>query len=303
LPSTTLNSIDIRTLHWSDSTLLERKPKMNLPQTLRLERPTPTVARITFANPPANLLTPPTIDGLRTIIMDLEQDSAIQVVVFQTDSADFFFNHFDVATAGDLNLPADPREAVAWTDMVLRLSKAPFVSIAVIRGRARGGGNELALACDLRYASLENASFGQPEVGIGIVPGGGGAERLPRMIGRDRAFEAILSSADYDAVTAERWGWVTRALPDSELDGFVDSMVGRLASFDRQALAVAKSMINRATLPPDADLITAFREFMGTLTQPGLAERAGTLGALLAEHGMEVEMRLGDFLADVNRPR
>ncbi|WP_337271381.1 enoyl-CoA hydratase/isomerase family protein [Oryzifoliimicrobium ureilyticus] len=275
----------------------------NLPETLKLERPTPAVAYITFANPPANLLTPPTIDGLRAIIMDLEQDPTIQVAVFRTESQDFFFNHFDGATAGDLNLPADPTEAASWTDMVLRLSKASFVSIAVIRGRTRGGGNELALACDLRYASLEKASFGQPEVGIGIVPGGGGAERLPRTIGRDRAFEAILTSADYDAEIAERWGWVTRALPDAELDGFVNAMIARLASFDRNALATAKSMVNRATLPPDADLVTAFREFMGTLTRPGFYARAGALGELVAQHGMDVEMRLGEFLSDVNPAR
>ena len=132
------------------------------------------------------------------------------------------------------------------------------MSIAAIRGRTRGAGNELALACDLRYASREKAFFGQPEVGIGIVPRGGGAERLPRTIGRDRALEAILGSADYDAALAERWGWVTRALPDGELDGFADATVARLAPFDRQALATAKAMIGRATLPPDADLIASY---------------------------------------------
>lgn len=117
-----------------------------------------------------------------------------------------------------------------WTDIVLRLSKAPYITIASIRGRIRGGGNELALAFDLRYASREHAMFGQPEVGSGLLPGAGGTERLPRFIGRDRALEVILTSDDYDATTAERWGWITRALPDAELDDFVDTIAARLAS-------------------------------------------------------------------------
>jgi enoyl-CoA hydratase/carnithine racemase len=148
--------------------------------------------------------------------------------------------------------------------------------------------------------SREKAFFGQPEVGIGIVPGGGGAERLPRSIGRDRALEAILTSADYDADLAERWGWVTRTLSDAELDAFVDATVARLASFDRQALATAKSMVNRATLPPDADLVAAFGEFADTLTQPGFAARAVGLGALAAEKGLDVEYQLGEYIGLVN---
>ena len=158
----------------------------------------------------------------------------------------------------------------------------------------------LALACDLRYASREKAFFGQPEVGIAIVPGGGGTERLPRAIGRDRALEAILSSADYDADTAERWGWVTRALPDAELNGYVDALITRLASFDRAALATAKAMVNRATLPPDGDLVASYGQFLATLNQPGFLSRAMALGGLVAQHGLDVEQRLGHYLGEVN---
>lgn len=147
-----------------------------------------------------------------------------------------------------------------WTSLVLKFCKASTTSIATIRGRPRGGGN-LTLAFDLRYASREKAIFGQPEVGGGLLPGGGGTELLPRTIGRDRALEVILTSADYDASTAEGWGWVTRALPDAELDAFVDAIVARLASFDCTSLASAKAMVNRAVLPPDADLIAAYSEF------------------------------------------
>ncbi|WP_327582973.1 enoyl-CoA hydratase-related protein [Nonomuraea sp. NBC_00507] len=134
-----------------------------------------------------------------------------------------------------------------------------------------------------------------------MVPGGGGAERLPRSIGRDRALEAILGSADYDADLAERWGWVTRALPDAELDTFVDATVARLASFDRQALATAKAMVGRATLPPDADLIASYGAFVDSLTSPGLLPRAMALGALAADKGLDVEYQLGEYLGQINQ--
>ncbi|MEU5118227.1 enoyl-CoA hydratase/isomerase family protein [Streptomyces asoensis] len=156
--------------------------------------------------------------------------------------------------------------------MVLELSRAPYITIAVIRGRTRGGGNELPL--DLRYASREKAIFGQPEVVSGLLPGGGGSERLPRAIGRDRSLEAILNSDDYNADTAERWGWVTRALPDSELDALVGTVAARLASFDRTSPASAKARINRPGIPaPDADLVAAYGEFTHSLALPGFLTR------------------------------
>jgi enoyl-CoA hydratase/carnithine racemase len=274
---------------------------MSQPGTIRLERTTPQTARITFANPPVNLMVPEAVVRLHEIVCGLDEDPDIQVVVFSSEVPDFFINHFDGAAAGDLPVPQLEDDPPVWTDMVLRLSKAPYVSIAAIRGRTRGAGNELALACDLRYASREKAVFGQPEVGIGIVPGGGGAERLPRSIGRDRALEAILSSADYDADVAERWGWVTRALPDAELDAFVDATVARLASFDRQALTTAKAMVNRATLPPDADLVTSYGGFVDSLTNPGFLARAVALGTLIADKGLDVEYHLGEYLGLANR--
>jgi enoyl-CoA hydratase/carnithine racemase len=189
-----------------------------------------------------------------------------------------------------------------WVDLVLRLSKAPFISIASIRGRTRGGGNELTLACDLRYASREHALFGQPEVGAGILPGGGASERLPRLIGRDRALEAILSSDDYDADLAERYGWVTRAIADAELDGFLDGIVSRLASFDKAALAAAKAQVNRASLPPDADLRAAYAEYVNSLTWPGFQGRLPQFGKRIAEKSLyEVELHLGDYIGKANQ--
>lgn len=271
--------------------------------TIHYERTSPQIAKITFANPPVNLITGETVLRLIEIVQELATDPDIQVVLFDSATPDFFYNHFDLAAAADFPAPEDPEAAPAWTNLVLELSKAPYITIATIRGRTRGGGNELALALDLRYASREKAIFGQPEVGSGLLPGGGGTERLPRAIGRDRALEAILTSDDYDADTAERWGWVTRALPDSELDAFVGTVAARLASFDRTSLASAKAQINRASLPPDADLVAAYGEFAHSLTLPGFLTRAAGTQALAEQAGIDFEYRLGHHIGVANQQR
>ena len=269
--------------------------------TITLERRTPKIARVTFANPPANLIVSETVTRLDEILRELDDDPDIQVVVFTSGVPDFFFNHFDLAAADDFPVPQGDDAVPMWTDIVLRLSRAPYITVAAIRGRTRGGGNELALAFDLRYASRERAIFGQPEVGGGLLPGGGGTERLPRFIGRDRALEVILSSDDYDASTAERWGWITRALPDAELDDFVDAIAARLASFDRTSLASAKTMVNRASLPPDADLVTAYGEFAHSMTLPGYLSRAAGAEALVPQLGLDFELRMGEYIGIANQ--
>ena len=276
---------------------------MSKQTTIHFERTSPQAAKVTFANPPVNLIVAETVFRLAEIVTELETDPDIQVVVFDSNVPDFFYNHFDLAAAAEF--PAlDSADAVpVWTDIVLKLTKAPYITIGLIRGRTRGGGNELTLAFDLRYASRESAMFGQPEVGSGLLPGGGGTERLPREIGRSRALEVILTSADYDADTAERWGWITRAIPDNELDSYVDAMVIRLASFDRTTLASAKAMINRAVLPPDSDLITAYGEFAHSLTLPGFQIRAAGTEAIVAQAGIDFEYRLGDYIGIANQQR
>jgi enoyl-CoA hydratase/carnithine racemase len=276
---------------------------MSEQSTIHYERTSPQVAKITFANPPVNLIVGETVLRLIEIVEELSTDPDIQVVVFDSATPDFFYNHFDLAAAADFPAPEDEDTVPAWTDLVLKLSKAPYITIAAIRGRTRGGGNELALALDLRYASREKAVFGQPEVGSGLLPGGGGTERLPRAIGRDRAMEVILTSDDYDAGTAERWGWITRALPDNELDAFVDTIAARLASFDRTSLASAKAQINRASLPPDADLITAYGEFAHSLTLPGFLTRAAGTQAIVEQAGIDFEYRLGHHIGIGNQQR
>jgi enoyl-CoA hydratase/carnithine racemase len=276
--------------------------KMTQSSTISLERPTPKIRKVIFSNPPANLIVPETVSRLHEVVKDMSEDPDVQVVIFTSSLPGFFFNHFDLGQASAFPVLPGADSMPAWVDLVLRLSKAPFISIASIRGRTRGGGNELTLACDLRYASREHAMFGQPEVGAGIVPGGGASERLPRLAGRDRALEVILSSNDYDADLAERYGFVTRTIDDAELDGFVDGLASRLASFDRAALATAKAQINRASLPPDADLLAAYAEYADSLGWPGFQARRPRVRRLIAEKGAEeVERHLGHYIGIISQ--
>jgi enoyl-CoA hydratase/carnithine racemase len=178
-----------------------------------------------------------------------EADPSVKAVVFQSANPDFFIAHLDVAKAAER-----PEALGLWRDFVLRLSSTPVVSIAKIRGRTRGIGNEFVLACDMRFASRQTALFGNPEVGVGLVPGGGALEWLPRLVGRSRALEIVLSGDDFDADISERYGWVNRSLDDDDLDSFVDTLVRRLVSFDRETLAAAKAQVNRFGTPTAAEL-------------------------------------------------
>ncbi len=177
---------------------------------------------------------------------EIEADDAIRVLVLQSANPDFFVAHADLDLIATLPPEPEPREAAlgAINAALDRLRTMPKVSIAKIAGRCRGGGSELALACDMRFATLGKAVFGQPEVGVGIIPGAGGTVRLPRLVGRGRALEMILGCGDISAEVAERYGYVNRALPAAEIDYFVSSLAQRIASFPAQALALAKASVN-----------------------------------------------------------
>ena len=222
---------------------------MSDPSQFNTDRTHPGLWTITFSNPPINMFVPTTIVELGALMTDLEADPSVKVVVFQSANPDFFIAHLDVVKAAER-----PEVLGLWRDFVLRLSSTPVVSIAKIRGRTRGIGNEFVLACDMRFASRQNALFGNPEVGTGLIPGGGALEWLPRLVGRSRALEIVLSADDFDADIAERYGWVNRALDDDGLNSFVDTLVRRLASFDREVLAAAKAQINRFGTPTATEL-------------------------------------------------
>ena len=258
-----------------------------------LSEPAPGYLRATFDNPPVNLLNDDTVSELTQIAGILETDPAPRVLVFTSVNPRFFLARYDLASA--TNDPADPLAVLHdFASVTARISDSPVISIASIRGRVRGGGSELALACDLRFASIDNALLGQPEVPSGMLPAGGGIERLAMLVGRARATEIVVTGDDYDALTAERYGWVNRALPDDELDGFVDHMARRIASFDRAPVATAKRLIGRHTRIDDGDL----RETIATLPRVAAAsrERRSQLRKRAAQVGPDFELRLGHHL-------
>jgi enoyl-CoA hydratase/carnithine racemase len=246
---------------------------------------------ITFSNPPINMFVPATIVELGTLMTDLEADPSVKVVVFQSANPDFFIAHLDVAKAA-----AQPEVLGLWRDFVLRLSSAPAVSVAKVRGRTRGIGNEFVLACDMRFASRQNALFGNPEVGVGLIPGGGALEWLPRLVGRSRALEIVLSADDFNADIAERYGWVNRALDDDELDSFVDTLVRRLASFDREVLAAAKAQINRFGTPTPAELQSSNDMIFPMLTWPDARARRAKLRGVGYGVPSDFELNFGRYL-------
>src|SRR5271155_4541450 len=259
----------------------------------------PAYWRVSFSNPPINLEDPDTILELQELVGRMETDDTLRVVVLESADPDFFINHYDVSRAAETPVAPGPTGLPTFIDTTVRLATTPVVTIAKIRGRNRGGGSEAALACDLRFASREKAVFGQPEVGAGMFPGGGALERLPLLVGRARALEIILGSDDFDAETAAHYGWINRAIPDSELDDFVDSLARRIASFDKPALAEAKRLVNLRTLPPAEDPLGTQDMFLTAFSWPTLHARGAKLRRRASEVGPEFELRFGHYLVDL----
>lgn len=243
--------------------------------------------RILIDNPPINAITDSMYDAFFDLVGEIEASPDLKVVTFESANPEFFIAHYSTA---------EPRSRFGvppWIAAAKRLQESSVVSVAVIRGRVRGGGSEFALACDIRFASREKAIFGQPEVGTGLIPGGGCLERLPLLVGRSRALEIVLGANDFDAETAERYGWINRAINDAELDSFVDIFERRIASFDKRALAAAKAIINKNGLP-DAEQLQATQDlFFTTFGWPGARERAPKLRSLgIGQYG-DFELNLG----------
>jgi len=261
-----------------------------------IDRTCPGRWTITFNNPPINVFVPATIVELGALMTDLEADASVKVVAFQSANPDFFVAHLDVAKAAER-----PEALGLWRDFVLRLSSTPVVSIAKIRGRTRGIGNELVLACDMRFASRQSALFGQPEVGVGLVPGGGAMEWLPRLVGRSRALEIVLSGDDFDADIAERYGWVNRTLDDDALDSFVDTLARRLTSFDHETLAAAKAQVNRFGMPTAAELQSSIDLFFPLLGLPGAQARRAKIRDSGYGVRSDFELNFGRYLPGFGR--
>jgi enoyl-CoA hydratase/carnithine racemase len=270
---------------------------------IKVTRTSPAFWRITFDNPPLNLMGPQFVLEFREIVTAIETDEQVKVVLFDSAVEGFFLNHSDfLAKLEDLtSIPQGPTGLEAWPDILVRLTRAAVVSIALIRGRATGNGSEIALACDMSFASREKALFSQWEVGVGMVAGGGPMARLPRQVGRQRALELLLGSEDIRGDLAATYGYVNRSLPDSELDAFVDALATRIASFDKWAIANTKRLVNVNSLPPDVEMAAGWNACIASLARPAAQGGIKALFDLGFHKPGEAEDRLGDFVGRIHR--
>src|SRR5450755_3919216 len=272
------------------------------PAQLRITKRSPAYWRVTFDNPPINVMGPEMVKEFQELMNALEADEQVRVVVFDSAVEDYFLNHSDfTAKLEDLtSLPAGPTGLPPWPDFLVRLTRLPVASIALIRGRATGNGSEITLACDMSFASHEKAIISQWEVGVGMVAGGGPMARLPQLIGRNRALEVLLSSDDIRGDQAEAYGYVNRALPDAELDEYVDALATRIAAFDKWAIANTKRLVN-TSLPPDVELGAGWDACMASLGRPAVQNGIKALMAQGFHKPGDVENRLGYYVGQIAR--
>ena len=266
---------------------------------LRVIEESPAYWRAVFDNPPLNIMGVPMFRELQELLSRMDASPDLRVVVFESANPEFYLAHFDLTDiAGSLGL-MQSTSASGFTvlmDTFVRLTNSPVVSIAKIRGRARGVCSEFGLACDMRFASREKAILAQVEVGSGVHPGGGGTERLPALVGRGRALEIIIGSDDFDGETAERYGYVNRALPDADLDGFVDKVARRIASFDRRPIEAAKNLVNQVSLPSVERLAASQTSFLTAVTWPETQRRFQALFERGLNKPGDTENRYGELL-------
>ena len=268
---------------------------------IHLTRRSPNYWRVTIDHPPLNIFGPDTIPQLDEVITAIETDEDVKVVVFDSAVEGFFLTHYDFVAPVEntTRLPPGPTGLQPLPDMLVRLSRAPVVSIASIRGRATGVGSELTLACDMRFASREKAILSHFEVGAGVVPGGGPMARLPRLMGRGRALEVLLGADDIPGDLAERYGYVNRSFPDADLDAFVESVATRIASFDKRAISETKRFVDVASLPPDFEIAPEWDVCIASIMRPAAQERIKKLMDQGFHKTGDVENRLGYHVGQI----
>src|SRR5262245_8407393 len=267
-------------------------------ETLRV-RPEGSVWFADISAPPMNLLGTELIRDLVSLIQRTEADDACQVLVFTSADSEYFISHVDVTRIGEYREQAVKLAGEPSIGLLFRyLSASRLVTIAQIEGRVRGAGSEFVLACDLRFAAVESAIFGQPEQGFGLVPGAGGIQHLTRLLGRARALEVMLSADDYDAELAERYGWINRALPAGELGSFVRSLAHRIAGFPAASRAALKDRVNAISLAQAEDFRRDSDLFLECARNPELQRRMQVAMAR-GFQTREGEMTLGMMVTDL----
>ena len=272
------------------------------PAQIRVTRRSPAYWRVTIDNPPINVMGPEMVREFQEVMNALEADEHVRVVVFDSAVDGYFLNHSDfLGKLEDMtSMPAGPTGLPPWPDFLVRLTRAPVASIALIRGRATGNGSEITLACDMGFASREKAILSQWEVGVGMVAGGGPMARLPQLIGRNRALEVLLSSEDIRGEQAEAYGYVNRALPDADLDAYVEALATRIAGFDKWAIANTKRLVN-TSLPPDVELGAGWDACIASLGRPAAQDGIKALMARGFHKPGDAENRLGYYLGKIAR--
>ena len=276
---------------------------MTNPQ-LRVTKTSPSLWRVAFDNPPLNLIGPDMLRDLRALLDEVEADKLVAVLVFESALPEYFLAHWDIASDPELtdSLPLGPTGMHPWLDILVRVSKLPVVTISALRGRARGAGSEFALATDIRFASREKAILGQFELGTGAVAGGGTPSRLPRLIGRGRALEILLSADDYDGDLAERYGYVNRSIADVDFEEFVTRFAERVSQFDVRAIEEVKSFVNAVSLPDDTELPAQMAAFWNSVARPETQNRAGQLFGMGLQQEGTTERDLGAVIEKIAVP-
>lgn len=256
------------------------------------------VAVITFDHPPINLVDRDLVIDLLKLAQALEDDRQTRVVIFRSANPDFFLAHFDLSNKGSSKPPAPlpAGEASLLSQLFTRYSRLRQVTIGELRGRARGAGSEFLLALDMRFASRERAVLGQPEAALGIIPGAGGTVRLSQLLGRARALEVCLGCADFDAELAERYGWINRALPDDQIEAFVDEQARRIALFPESGIAHIKALVEQLSAADGAGLVEESQRFAAAMEAPQMAERMRWMAANGGSTDSSLEREMGELL-------
>ncbi|MDH4555402.1 enoyl-CoA hydratase/isomerase family protein [Pseudomonas sp. BN417] len=255
------------------------------------------VAIVSFDHPPINLVDRAMVIDLMRLVRDLEDDVQTRVVIFRSANPEFFLAHYDLASQLDQPpMTLLPGTASPLSELFTGFSRLQQVTIGELRGRARGAGSEFLLALDMRFAALETAVLGQPEVAVGLLPGAGGTVRLTQMLGRARALEACLGGEDFDASTAERYGWINRAMPESQLSGFCNDLARRIAGFPASGIDHIKAVVDGVSAASETALIDESQRFVPGMNEQETISRVRWMLGQGGQSDGDMERNLGDRL-------